>query len=35
MEDPGQKPAVANDAVTLDLGAFQIKTLKLHLRPAD
>jgi alpha-mannosidase len=34
MEDPGQKLAVANDAVTLDLGAFQIKTLKLKLDPA-
>ncbi len=35
MEDPGRKLAIANDAVTLDLGAFQIKTLKLQLQPAN
>jgi alpha-mannosidase len=35
MEDPGQKLPVANDVVTVDLGPFQIKTLKLQFQPAN
>ena len=34
MEDPGRKLAVANDTVAVDLGPFEIKTLKLQLEPA-
>lgn len=34
MEDPSRKLAVTDDSVILDLGAFQIKTLKFQLAPA-
>jgi alpha-mannosidase len=34
MEDPARKVAVANDMVAVDLGPFEIKTLKFQLEPA-
>ena len=33
MEDPGRKLATANNALQLDFRPFEIKTIKLRLRP--
>jgi len=32
MEDPGRKLEVANNTLQVDLGPFEIKTIRLELR---